>query len=138
MKWRAKIIKAEELLKEVDFVNIGSNDLLQYTLAAARGNLLIEKRYHVLHPALVRLLEIVVKAGRKAKKEVCLCGEIASFEEFHPLLLQIGLRSFSVSVSKFSDIKCELLHLEVSGNRKIVKDFYKNKTKEEIDEYFNL
>jgi phosphoenolpyruvate-protein phosphotransferase (PTS system enzyme I) len=132
------VMLAQELLKEVDFVNIGSNDLLQYTLAAARGNVLVEKRYHVLHPALVRLLEIVVKAGKKAKKEVCLCGEVASFEEFHSLLFSIGLRSFSVSVSKFADIKCELLHLEESAGKTMIKNFYKKKTKEEIDEYFKL
>lgn len=132
------VMMAEELLREIDFINIGSNDLLQYALAASRGNMLVEKRYHILHPALVKLLGIVVKAGKKAKKEVCLCGEIAAFEEFYPLFLQMGLRSFSVAISKFSDIKCELLHLQTSQNKDIVKDFYKNKSKEEIDKYFNL
>ncbi len=132
------VMMVEELLREVDFVNIGSNDLLQYTLAASRGNILVEKRYHVLHPALVRLLEIVVKAGKKAKKEVCLCGEVASFEEFYPLFLQMGLRSFSVAISRFSDIKCGLLYLQTSQNKDIVREFYKNKSREEIDKYFNL
>jgi phosphotransferase system enzyme I (PtsI) len=130
------VMMAEELLEEVDFISIGSNDLLQYTLAAARGNLLVEKRYHVLHPALVKLLEIVIRAGKRAKKEVCLCGEIASFEEFYPLFLQVGLRCFSVAVSKFPDIKCELLHLQTSRDKSVVTDFYKNKSREEIDSYF--
>ncbi len=134
----AAVMLAEELMQEVDFVNIGSNDLLQYTLAAARGNLLVEKRYHVLHPALVRLLELLVKAGRKTKKEVCLCGHIASFEEFYPLFLQIGLKSFSVAVSKFPDIKCELLHLHKTKDRQLLRSYYMNRTKEEIDSYFNL
>jgi len=129
---------AEELLEKVDFVNIGSNDLLQYTLAASRGNILVEKRYHILHPALVKLLEIIIKAGKKTKKEVCLCGEIASFEEFYPLFLQIGLQSFSVAASKFSDIKCELLHLQTSKNKDVVKGFYKSETIEEINRYFKV
>lgn len=132
------VMMSPELLGEVDFINIGSNDLLQYTLAASRGTLLVEKRYHILHPALVKLLEIVLKAGKRVKKEVCLCGEIASFEEFYPLFLQIGLRSFSVALSKFSDIKCELLHLQIPKNKNVVKDFYKNKSKKEIDKYFKL
>ena len=130
------VMMAEELLKEVDFVNIGSNDLLQYTIAASRDNLLAENRYHILHPALVKQLEIIARAGKRVKKEVCLCGEIASFEEFYPLLLGIGLRSFSVAVPKLSDIKCELLHLGLSLGKGQVKDFYKVKSKEEIDKYF--
>ncbi|MBN1621722.1 MAG: phosphoenolpyruvate--protein phosphotransferase [Endomicrobiales bacterium] len=132
----AAVIMADELLKNADFINVGSNDLLQYTLAASRGNALAEKRYHILHPALVRLLELVVKEGKKAKKEICLCGEAASFEEFYPLFLKIGLKSFSVSVSKFSDIKCELLHVKELKDREMLDSFYKIKSKEEAEKYF--
>jgi len=76
----AAVMMADELADKVDFINIGSNDLLAYTLAAARGNMLAEARYHILHPALVKMLEKIARAGKAAKKEVCLCGEIASFE----------------------------------------------------------
>ena len=130
------VMMIEELIKEVDFINIGSNDLLQYSLAAFRGNPLAEDRYHILHPTLVKMMELIVKAGRKAKKEVCLCGEIAFFEEFYPLFLQLGLRSFSVAVSKFSDIKCELLNLHIPRNKDMLKDFYKIHSRENINKYF--
>lgn len=123
------------LMKYVDFANIGSNDLLQYTLAAARGDQIIEKRYHILHPTLVRLMEIVVKETHKYKKEICLCGEIASFEEFYPLFLSIGINSFSVEASKLSDIKCNLLHLEKPGKSYLDK-FYKNLKKNDIEKFF--
>lgn len=132
------VMMIEELIKEVDFINIGSNDLLQYSLAAFRGNPVVEDRYHILHPTLVKMMEIITKAGRKANKEVCLCGEIAFFEEFYPLFLQIGLRSFSVAVSKFSDIKCELLNLNIPNDKDMLKDFYKNHSKEKINEYFSM
>jgi phosphoenolpyruvate-protein phosphotransferase (PTS system enzyme I) len=128
-------IMADNILKEVDFVNIGSNDLVQYTLAAARGNQLIEKRYHILHPSLVKLMDIVVAAGKKHGKEVCLCGEIADFEEFYPLLLAIGLRSFSVAASKLDDMKCHLLY-QKKPSRSIVKEFYSLTTKKAIDKFF--
>ncbi|MFA6636767.1 MAG: phosphoenolpyruvate--protein phosphotransferase [Candidatus Omnitrophota bacterium] len=128
-------IMADNILREVDFVNIGSNDLVQYTLAAARGNQLIEKRYHILHPSLVKLMEIVVAAGKKHGKEVCLCGEIADFEEFYPLLLAIGLRSFSVAASKLDDMKCHLLY-QKKPSRSIVKEFYSLTTKKAIDKFF--
>jgi phosphoenolpyruvate-protein phosphotransferase (PTS system enzyme I) len=131
----AAAVMAEKILKEVDFANIGSNDLSIYTLAVSRGSLSAEKRYHILHPALVRLLELVVIAGKKAKKEVCLCGEIASFEEFYSLFLSIGLKSFSIAASKFEDIKCHLLH-EKGIDKSLIQKFFNMKTKKEIDEFF--
>lgn len=102
---------SDELMKEVDFANIGSNDLFQYTLAASRSLFLVQKRYDLLHPALVKMMQYSIKAGRKHKKEICLCGEISSFEEHYPVFLQIGLRSFSVPISQFMKIKCEILHI---------------------------
>lgn len=128
-------LMADSILKEVDFVNIGSNDLVQYTLAAARGNQLIEKRYHILHPSVVKLMDMVVKAGKKHGKEVCLCGEIADFEEFYPLLLAIGINSFSVAASKLDDMKCHLLYQE-KPDRSLVEGFYSLSTKKEIDAFF--
>jgi len=128
-------IMADSIFAEVDFVNIGSNDLVQYTLAAARGNQLIEKRYHILHPSLVKLMDIVVKAGKKHKKEVCLCGEIADFEEFYPLFLALGLKSFSVAATKVDEVKCHLLHQE-RPQRKIVEEFYALTAKKDIDHFF--
>jgi phosphotransferase system enzyme I (PtsI) len=131
----AAAIMAGTLMKYVDFANIGSNDLLQYTLAASRANQIIEKRYHILHPSLVRLMEIIVKETRKYKKEICLCGEIASFEEFYPLFLGLGIKSFSVEASKLGDIKCNLLHVG-QPDRFLVDKFYKNIKKDDIEKFF--
>lgn len=130
-------LRADVLLPMVDFANIGSNDLLQYTLAAFRGNALVEKRYHILHPSLVKLFEIIIKAGKKEKKEICLCGEISSFEEFYPLFLKLGLRSFSVSAAKFPHIKCEILHLNTSKKTDLLQKVYSSKSKFELDRLFH-
>lgn len=131
----AAAVMADRLLRNVDFANIGSNDLIQYTLAASRGNQLIEKRYHILHPSLVRLMEFIVKAGKKHKKEICLCGEIAGFEDFYPLFLNIGLESFSVAAARLEDIKCNLMHTE-KKKKNYVKRFYDMTTKKDIDKFF--
>ncbi|MFH1848116.1 MAG: phosphoenolpyruvate--protein phosphotransferase [Candidatus Omnitrophota bacterium] len=131
----AAAIMSQELLSEVDFANIGSNDLLQYTLAASRSHEMAERKYHILHPSLVRLMEAVAHSGNLHHKEICLCGEIASFEEFYPLLLAMGLRSFSVAPAKFADIKCHLLH-EGKPDRSLLERFYKCSGKEELDELF--
>lgn len=129
-------IMADMLLRNVSFANIGSNDLLQYTLAASRGNPIVEKRYHILHPSLIRLFEIIVKAGKIHKKEICLCGEVGSFEEFYPLFLKLGLRSFSVAASKFPYIKCELLHMRISRKLNILKKVYSAESKSDLDRLF--
>ncbi len=130
----AAALLAEDLLKEADFANLGTNDLLQYTLAAERGNIFVEKRYHLLHPSLVKLMEITVKAGKKLGKEVCLCGEISGLEGFYPLFLSLGLESFSVAPVKYEDIKCSLLHQDIPRGS-FLKGFYGKKTKEEIDDF---
>ena len=130
----AAAVMTEILLKYVDFANIGSNDLLEYTLAASRNSQIIEKRYHILHPSLVRLMEIVVREAHRSKKEVCLCGEIASFEEFYPLFLSIGMNSFSVEASKLSDIKCNLLHIE-KPDKSYPDKFYQNLRKDDIEKF---
>ncbi|MGA2089964.1 MAG: phosphoenolpyruvate--protein phosphotransferase [Endomicrobiales bacterium] len=132
----AAVLMIDQLLKVVDFINIGSNDLLQYTLAASRGNALAEARYHILHPAVVKLLLMTAAAGRRAKKEVCLCGEIASFEEFYPLLLDAGISSFSVSPAKFGDIKCDLMHQNIPRGRKLLTDYCAAKSKHDADKFF--
>lgn len=124
---------ADVLLKNVHFANIGSNDLVQYTLAASRGNPLVEKRYHILHPSLIKLFEIIVKASKRHKKEVCLCGEIGSFEKFYPLFLKLGLRSFSVPVSRFPYIKCELLYMTIPKKSSKLKKIYSAESKLELD-----
>lgn len=129
-------IMSRSLLKYVDFANIGSNDLLQYTLAASRGNTFSEKRYHILHPSLTRLIEMIIEAGKYNRKELCLCGEIASFEGFYPLFISLGLRSFSVSPAKLADIKCELLH-QSSYDKSLLRKFYQTETKEDIDRLFS-
>ena len=124
------------MLEEVDFINIGSNDLLQYTLAASRGSAVAEARYHILHPAVLKLISMAAAAGRRAGKEVCICGEVASFEEFYPILLDIGLSSFSVTPAKFGDIKCDLMHQDIAAGKKLLTDYSAAKTKHDADAFF--
>ncbi|HPN73475.1 MAG TPA: hypothetical protein PKZ41_05710 [Candidatus Omnitrophota bacterium] len=80
-------------------------------------------------------MDIVAKSGAKHGKEVCLCGEIADFEEFYPLFLALGLRSFSVAASKLDDLKCHLLY-QRKPPRSLVERFYGLSSKKEIDGFF--
>ena len=129
----AAALMAEQLLRKVDFANIGSNDLLQYTLAASRGNPNVEEKYHILHPAMVKLMEMTIRAGKKHNKEICLCGEVASFEEYYPLFLKIGLRCFSVAAMKFPAIKCDLMHVSIDQSSSLVREVYEASSKKSLE-----
>jgi phosphoenolpyruvate-protein phosphotransferase (PTS system enzyme I) len=80
----------------VDFLSIGTNDLVQYLLAADRMNEALGELYSPLHPAVVRLLQSVIRIGRAKRKPVAVCGEIAGDPMFAPVLLALGLDEFSL------------------------------------------
>jgi phosphotransferase system enzyme I (PtsI) len=84
------------LLREIDFAAIGTNDLVQYTLAADRNNDALSTLYDPLHPAVLRLLAGILAVGAKAKKPVSLCGEMAGDTRHTALLLALGLGDFSM------------------------------------------
>lgn len=92
----AAAIAANLLAPEMDFFSIGSNDLIQYTLACDRGNERVSYLYRPLDPAVLRLIRIVIEAGHAAGKWVGVCGEMASQRVAIPILLGLGLDEFSM------------------------------------------
>ncbi|XOQ47864.1 MAG: Phosphoenolpyruvate-protein phosphotransferase [Eubacteriales bacterium] len=100
---------AEEFAKQVDFFSIGTNDLIQYTLAVDRMNEGISALYNPLHPAVLRLIQMTISAALQVGIPCCMCGELASDERAVPLLLQYGLNEFSVSPGVLAEIKSVLL-----------------------------
>ncbi|WP_411843938.1 phosphoenolpyruvate--protein phosphotransferase [Salinicoccus sp. HZC-1] len=92
-------IIADQFAKVVDFFSIGTNDLIQYTMAADRMNEAVSYLYQPYHPALLRLIQLVVNAAHKEGKWAGMCGEMAGDEKAIPLLLGLGLDEFSMSAS---------------------------------------
>lgn len=93
----ATVLIARQLAAEVDFLSIGTNDLIQYALAVDRTNEQVTGLYQPLHPAILSMIQLVVEAGRRQPVPVTLCGEMAASPECVPLLLGLGLRELSMS-----------------------------------------
>ncbi len=107
----AAALIAPELLQELDFLSIGSNDLVQYLLAADRDNDAVSVAYDPLHPAVLRLVAGVVAAAERAGKPVTLCGELASDPHYLPVLLMLGLSDLSMRVSALLEVRAALRSL---------------------------
>jgi phosphoenolpyruvate-protein phosphotransferase (PTS system enzyme I) len=92
----AAAICADIFAHHLDFLSIGTNDLIQYIIAIDRVNDEVNYLYDPLHPAVLRLINTTLQAGKKANIPVAMCGEMAGEARFAPLLLGLGLREFSV------------------------------------------
>jgi phosphotransferase system enzyme I (PtsI) len=100
------------ILSLVDFVSIGTNDLIQYTLAIDRADERIAPLYDPAHPAVLRLIADTIATTRRAGKSVCVCGEMAGDPTYIELLLAMGLRSFSMHPAQIASIKQRILRAD--------------------------
>jgi len=98
-------LMCDAFAKEVDFFSIGTNDLVQYTLAVDRGNERVASLFSEAHPAVLRLIKDVIRAGQRHDVAVSLCGEMAGDPIYTLLLLGLGLRIFSIAPPAIPEIK---------------------------------
>lgn len=110
----ALLWQLDELMREVDFVSVGSNDLFQYAMAVDRGNARVSDRFDNLGKPFLRILRDVVRAGERNNTPVTLCGEMASKPLSAMALLALGFRSVSMSPTAIGPVKAMLLALDVS------------------------
>jgi phosphotransferase system enzyme I (PtsI) len=98
-------IMCDAIAQEVDFLSIGTNDLVQYVLAADRSNSHTSELYFSTHPSILRLIRMVVSSANRAGKPVILCGESAADPTMIPLLIGLGIREFSVAARHIPIVK---------------------------------
>lgn len=131
----AAALMAAALAAEVDFFSIGSNDLIQYTLACDRGNERLGDLYHPLDPAVLRLIALTIEAAHARGKWVGLCGEMAGQRLAIPLLLGLGLDEFSMTPRAIPEAKRLIRSLSVSQARQIADHALSLSTAAEVSEY---
>ena len=108
-------------LRKLDFVSIGTNDLIQYTLAIDRSDEQVAHLYDPLHPAVLMLLQHVITSAEKAEKPVSMCGEVAGDPNLTRLLLGMGLRQFSMHPAQIPAVKQKVKQSDLSELTPLVK-----------------
>ncbi|MCG8324240.1 MAG: phosphoenolpyruvate--protein phosphotransferase, partial [Thiotrichales bacterium] len=110
----AAAVCADIFASQMDFLSIGTNDLIQYTMAIDRVNDEVSYLYDPLHPAVLRLIHNTLQAGKRHKVPVAMCGEMAGDPEFTRLLLGLGLREFSVHPASLLEVKDIILNCNIA------------------------
>ncbi|HRT26438.1 MAG TPA: aldolase/citrate lyase family protein, partial [Candidatus Saccharicenans sp.] len=125
----------DSIIQEVDYVSIGTNDLIQYYLAVDRGNEAVSYLFKPHHPAVLQLLSHVIKTVNKAGKEVTVCGEMAADPLSAIILLGMGLRHFSMNPIFIPRVKKALKEVETRTVQEAVKQALKLKTATAVEEF---
>jgi phosphotransferase system enzyme I (PtsI) len=131
----AAVTLVDLLSQEADFFSIGTNDLIQYTLAIDRSNKSVADMYEPLHPAVMRMVRHVVQVSRKAGIRVAMCGEMAGDPLYIPVLLGLGVDELSMNPNSIPVVKKVIRMTSLSEARKIARQALALATVEEVNEY---
>ena len=114
----AAVMISRELARRVDFLSLGTNDLSQYTLAMDRQNPLLRKKYNDHHPAVLRMIKMVIDAGHAENKRVCICGELAADTALTEEFLKMGVDCLSVVPACILPVRRALRQVDLSDMRR--------------------
>jgi phosphotransferase system enzyme I (PtsI) len=131
----AAAVMAEFLAREVNFFSIGTNDLIQYTLAADRTNEAVASLYSAGDPAVIRLIEQVIKAAAKYNIDVNVCGEMSGEPIYTMLLLGLGLRQLSVTPHNIPEIKKIIRSVSIPESVQIAQEVLLMETARDVNNY---
>jgi phosphotransferase system enzyme I (PtsI) len=109
----AAALAIEEFSQNLDFISVGTNDLLQYMLAADRADEQVAHLYDLQHPGVVRLLQHIFRTARASRIPVTVCGEVAGDRRYTRLLLALGLREFSMLPSRLLEVKKMIIETQI-------------------------
>jgi len=125
-------VLADQFAKEVDFFSIGTNDLIQYTMAADRMNQRVSYLYQPYSPSILRLVKMVIDAAHAEGKWAGMCGEMAGDETAIPVLLGLGLDEFSMSATSILKARSLIRNLKKSDMEKLVQEVLNMQTTDQV------
>jgi phosphotransferase system enzyme I (PtsI) len=128
------VLTADRIANEVDFLELGTNDLVQYTLAVDRGNDTVSEWFRTLHPAVLFGIKRSLEAAEKTQIPVIVCGEMASTPAYAVLLLGLGARDLSMTPALIPRIRNTLSQIDTSESRLIVEQCLTCATADEVEE----
>ena len=121
------------LLKHLDFISIGTNDLIQYTLSVDRADDAVGYLYQPAHPAILRLLSHIIRTANRMNKSVSICGEMAGDITFTRLLLGMGLRRFSMNANNMLAVKDTIIHSNINQLEQDILRIMRNEDPDKVD-----
>lgn len=130
-------VLADQFAKEVDFFSIGTNDLIQYTMAADRMNQRVSYLYQPYSPSILRLVKMVIDASHAEGKWTGMCGEMAGDETAIPVLLGLGLDEFSMSATSILKARSLIRNLKKSDMEKLAQEVLNMQTTSQVIEAVN-
>ena len=128
-------LMAESLAKECDFFSIGTNDLIQYTVAVERGNEKIEKLYSKYNPAVIQLIKYAIDGAHKNSIHCGICGEAASRPAFIPLLIGLGIDELSMNSNKILNSRMQVRNLNFEDCKKLAEETLKMNSTDEVESF---
>ena len=133
----AVAINAEAFAAELDFLSIGTNDLIQYTLAIDRTDDSVSHLYNSIHPAILKLISNTIDAAKKFNKDVSVCGEMAGDPKLTKLFIGMGLTNFSMHPSSILTVKKQILESDATRLRSMSNKVLKQNDSEKIETLLN-
>lgn len=130
-------LMASTLAKEVSFLSLGTNDLVQYAVAADREDESVSRYYQPLHPGVLRLIRLVVEAATGAGRELTICGEMAGDPRLSGLLLGLGLREFSVAPGEMLEVKDSIRRTRLQEARELAHEALELGSAAEVEKLLN-
>ncbi len=134
------VLMADEFAREVDFFSIGTNDLVQYTVAVDRANERVARLYSHFNPGVLKLLQMTIDAARRNHIEVSMCGEMAGDPVALPILLAMGLENYSASHLMIPEIKRAVRELHMDECNELYRKIQSMKThiqiKAELEHFY--
>ncbi len=126
------------LLKHLDFISIGTNDLIQYTLSVDRSDDMVGYLYQPAHPAILRLLSHIIRTANRMNKQVSICGEMAGDITFTRLLLGMGLRRFSMNTNNMLAVKDAIIHSNINDLEQDILRIMRNEDPDKMDKLLSM